>query len=61
VHLGDGFVIGTSKGEIFRYDSDCNVKWERQAHEGEVKMLLYDYKNRLIFSLGAEGRVVAWP
>lgn len=32
--LGDGFVIGNSKGELYHYDSDCNLRWEKQAHQG---------------------------
>ena len=54
-------MIGNSKGEVFRYDSDCNLKWSKMAHEGEVKQLLFDQKNRLIFSMGEEGSVIAWP
>ncbi len=46
---------------MLKYNSDANLIWQRQAHEGEIKTLNYDSKNRLIFSLGAEGRAVAWP
>ena len=32
VQLGDGFVVGTSRGELMHYDSDCNVRWQKQGH-----------------------------
>jgi WD40 repeat protein len=61
VQIGDGFVVGNSRGELQQFNSDCNLKWQRQAHEGEVRELFFDPINRLIFSLGTEGKVVAWP
>ena len=43
------------------YNSDCNWKWVKSAHEGEIRQVAYDNINRLIFSLGADGKVIAWP
>lgn len=54
-------MIGNSKGEMFHYDSDCNIRWQKTAHESEIRQLEYDAKNRLLFTLGSEGKVIAWP
>ena len=61
VNIGDGFVVGNTRGELQHYNSDCNVRWTRQGHEGEVRQIMYDSMNRLMFSLGADGRIIAWP
>jgi hypothetical protein len=61
VCVGDGFVVGLSSGMLVRYNSDVHPTWRRQGHEGEVKQLQYDSLHRLIWSLGADGRAVAWP
>ena len=34
VQIGEGFVTGTSRGELIHYDSDCNVRWSKHAHDG---------------------------
>lgn len=46
---------------MFHYDSDCNIRWQKTAHESEIRQLEYDEKNRLLFTLGSEGKVIAWP
>jgi hypothetical protein len=46
---------------MFHYDSDCNIRWQKTAHESEIRQLEYDTKNRLLFTLGSEGKVIAWP
>lgn len=55
-------MVGHSNGTLARYNSDANLIWQQpQAHEGEVRQLCYDPKNRLVISLGAEGKIAAWP
>lgn len=39
VQVGDGFVIGNSKGQMFHYDSDCNIRWQKCGHESEIRQL----------------------
>lgn len=53
--------MGLSNGVVARYNSDAHLTWQKQAHEGEVRELRYDDRNRLIFSLGTEGRIIGWP
>ena len=60
-NIGDGFIVGSTRGNLQHFNSDCNFKWEKQAHEGEIRQILYDQLNRLIFSLGNDGKVIAWP
>ena len=54
-------MVGNGKGELQMYNSDCILKWQRSGHEGEVKQVVYDELNRLIFTMGGEGKVIAWP
>ena len=58
--LSNGFLIGTSKGELFKYSFSGDLKWKISAHEGEVHCVRSDPENKLIATLGNDNNFIIW-
>lgn len=58
--LYNGFVIGTSKGELSKYGLNGSQKWKISAHDSEINTIKIDMENHLIGTLGGDNNMILW-
>ena len=58
--LFNGFLIGTSKGDLSKYALNGERKWKICAHEGEVRVIKVDFENHLICTAGSDNNLIVW-
>jgi hypothetical protein len=57
----NGFIIGTSKGDILNYSLDFQLRWKLgSVHESDTTELKVDKVNKFFLSVGRDNNLFVW-